>query len=294
MLATLSDERELSDDWVLERKLDGVRCLAFVRDGAVVAALAQPAPARLPGHRARARAARRCDRRRRDRRGRPTTASRSASRRCSVTALRRCGRSTCSGRRRGPARPAAARAARGARGRPPARPGAPGQRARRRAERGGVCACVRGRLGGPDRQAQGRALPWRSLARLAQAQVRARAGGRHRRLHRAARLARRDRRAADRLLRAPARCATRARSAPASTPPPSWRCARGSSRSRRRRRPSTSRSSRCHRVRTGSARRSSPRSASPSGRPPGGCASRATSGCATTRLRAAVVRERPA
>jgi bifunctional non-homologous end joining protein LigD len=33
MLATLSDERELSDGWVLERKLDGVRCLAFVRSG---------------------------------------------------------------------------------------------------------------------------------------------------------------------------------------------------------------------------------------------------------------------
>jgi bifunctional non-homologous end joining protein LigD len=35
MLATLSDERDLSDDWVLERKLDGVRCLAFVEAGAV-------------------------------------------------------------------------------------------------------------------------------------------------------------------------------------------------------------------------------------------------------------------
>ena len=35
MLATLSDERELSDDWMLERKLDGVRCLAFVQGGAV-------------------------------------------------------------------------------------------------------------------------------------------------------------------------------------------------------------------------------------------------------------------
>src|SRR3954447_25297255 len=35
MLATLTDERDLGDDWVLERKLDGIRCLAFVRDGAV-------------------------------------------------------------------------------------------------------------------------------------------------------------------------------------------------------------------------------------------------------------------
>jgi bifunctional non-homologous end joining protein LigD len=35
MLATLSDERDLGDDWLLERKLDGVRCLAFVRKGEV-------------------------------------------------------------------------------------------------------------------------------------------------------------------------------------------------------------------------------------------------------------------
>ena len=35
MLATLTDERELGDGWVLERKLDGIRCLAFVRDGGV-------------------------------------------------------------------------------------------------------------------------------------------------------------------------------------------------------------------------------------------------------------------
>ena len=36
MLATLSDERDLGEDWLLERKLDGVRCLAFVRGGEVV------------------------------------------------------------------------------------------------------------------------------------------------------------------------------------------------------------------------------------------------------------------
>jgi bifunctional non-homologous end joining protein LigD len=35
MLATLTDERDLGDDWVLERKLDGIRCLAFVRGGRV-------------------------------------------------------------------------------------------------------------------------------------------------------------------------------------------------------------------------------------------------------------------
>jgi bifunctional non-homologous end joining protein LigD len=35
MLATLTEERDLGEDWVLERKLDGVRCLAFVRGGRV-------------------------------------------------------------------------------------------------------------------------------------------------------------------------------------------------------------------------------------------------------------------
>src|SRR3954471_2657803 len=35
MLATLTEERDFDGDWVLERKLDGVRCLAFVRKGRV-------------------------------------------------------------------------------------------------------------------------------------------------------------------------------------------------------------------------------------------------------------------
>jgi DNA ligase D-like protein (predicted ligase) len=35
MLATLTDERDLGDGWVLERKLDGIRCLAFARGGRV-------------------------------------------------------------------------------------------------------------------------------------------------------------------------------------------------------------------------------------------------------------------
>ncbi|MBI5106015.1 MAG: ATP-dependent DNA ligase [Solirubrobacterales bacterium] len=35
MLATLTDERDLGEGWVLERKLDGIRCLAFVRRGRV-------------------------------------------------------------------------------------------------------------------------------------------------------------------------------------------------------------------------------------------------------------------
>jgi DNA ligase D-like protein (predicted ligase) len=35
MLATLSDERALGDEWVLERKLDGVRCIAVATAGRV-------------------------------------------------------------------------------------------------------------------------------------------------------------------------------------------------------------------------------------------------------------------
>jgi bifunctional non-homologous end joining protein LigD len=35
MLATLSDERSLGDGWVLEHKLDGIRCLAVARSGDV-------------------------------------------------------------------------------------------------------------------------------------------------------------------------------------------------------------------------------------------------------------------
>ena len=49
MLATLSDERDLSDDWVLERKLDGVRCLAFVRGGAVALRSRNRLPLAFPG-----------------------------------------------------------------------------------------------------------------------------------------------------------------------------------------------------------------------------------------------------
>ena len=49
MLATLSDERDLTDDWVLERKLDGVRCLAFVQAGAVALRSRNRLPLVFPG-----------------------------------------------------------------------------------------------------------------------------------------------------------------------------------------------------------------------------------------------------
>ena len=49
MLATLTDERDLTDDWVLERKLDGVRCLAFVEAGAVALRSRNRLALRFPG-----------------------------------------------------------------------------------------------------------------------------------------------------------------------------------------------------------------------------------------------------
>ena len=70
MLATLSDERDLGEDWLLERKLDGVRCLAFVRGGEVVLRSRNGARPVVPGGGRRARAPRRRDRRRRGRRRR--------------------------------------------------------------------------------------------------------------------------------------------------------------------------------------------------------------------------------
>src|SRR5689334_3909765 len=48
MLATLSDERDLGDGWVLERKLDGIRCLAFVRGGRATLLSRTRKPLRFP------------------------------------------------------------------------------------------------------------------------------------------------------------------------------------------------------------------------------------------------------
>ena len=59
--ATLSDDVFDDPDWIFERKLDGIRCLAFRDGGAVAARVAQPAVAQraLPGGRRGARARRR-------------------------------------------------------------------------------------------------------------------------------------------------------------------------------------------------------------------------------------------
>jgi bifunctional non-homologous end joining protein LigD len=51
MLATLSDERSLGDEWVLEHKLDGIRCIAVAVDGDVTLYTRTPrdVTARWPG-----------------------------------------------------------------------------------------------------------------------------------------------------------------------------------------------------------------------------------------------------
>ena len=51
MLATLSDERALGDEWVLEHKLDGIRCIAVAVDGDVTLYTRTPrdVTARWPG-----------------------------------------------------------------------------------------------------------------------------------------------------------------------------------------------------------------------------------------------------
>jgi len=48
MLATLTDERDLGDGWELERKLDGVRCVAFVAGGRVRLLSRTRKPLRFP------------------------------------------------------------------------------------------------------------------------------------------------------------------------------------------------------------------------------------------------------
>ena len=162
---------------------------------------------------------------------------------------------------------------------------APGRRGRRR--RGDAAQRAAARLGGRDREARRRALrAGPPHARLAQAQDRAPAGIRRRRLDRAAQLARAHRR--------DSRSATTTRRATSSTrgtPAPGSRanrwptCTVGCRASSARRRRSRRRRARTSR-RTGRGRRSSSRSSSTNGRPTAGCASRCSSACATTSRRA--------
>ena len=136
-------------------------------------------------------------------------------------------------------------------------------------------------LGGPDRQARRQPVRRQAHARLAEVEVLGRAGARHRRLHRAARVARGLRRAARRLLRRrrPAlrgQGRHRLRRARAAHARRAHGRARAARLALRRRRPALRATPR------GSSPSSSPRSPSPSGRATGACAIRATWACATT------------
>ena len=131
-----------------------------------------------------------------------------------------------------------------------------------------------------------------ALARLAEAEVPRRAGARDRRLHGAEGVAHRLRRAARGLQRG-RRAALRRqgghRLRPRDCCASSARSCASSRRTGRRSRPS----SRSRRARTGCGRSWSARSASRSGPATGGCATRASSGCATTSRPRDVVREVP-
>ena len=206
MKAVLTDERFSNPEWIFERKLDGIRCVA-IRDGRDRA----PALAQRPAHERalsqRGGGAGRAVRRRASpwtARWWPSPAPAPASRRWPSAASGACASSTtcstCSGSTAttcAAAAPALAQAAaaRHAGVPRPAAPHAPPQRRRRGALRGGL---PQG-LGGPDRQAGRQPLHERALARLAEVQVRPLPGDGDRRLHRAEGLARGAGRAAARL-----------------------------------------------------------------------------------------------
>ena len=215
MRAKLTDDRFSDPEWIFERKLDGIRCVA-VRDGGPVRLWSRndlsldgryPELAEALGAEAAPRFAidgevvafeggqtsfaRLTQRGRPLRRGLPLRLRRALARRLRPP-------------RAAAARPQAAPAPRVRLPRPRAADAAP-QRRRRGVLRRGVPA----RLGGPDRQARRQHLLVAALGRLAEVQVRARAGARRRRLHRAARLAHALRRAAARRLRRRRRAALR-------------------------------------------------------------------------------------
>ena len=220
MLATLTDQAPAGAGWVYEPKLDGVRVLVYVdrRRGAAVSratgsrwraaipswceALANAvrgdavldgeivAPDPETGLSSFARLQQRmhlrdADARGADRRGRSSSISSTASSTrgstspaCRCSTARRCCATWCGSTTRSASR----------------RTAPPASAAMYRE------ACAQGR-GGDHRQARGRALRQRPLHRLAQDQMRAAAGVRHRRLHRPPGRARAPRRAAGGLLR---------------------------------------------------------------------------------------------
>ena len=298
MLATLTDRRDFGDDWLLERKFDGERCVARkdgddvrlesrtgkdltgtypeVRGGARGAA-SRPAHAGRRGRRLR----RRPDSfgRLQQRLGvRPAVPALVAGTRSS-TASSTCWRRTATDLT---ALPLVERRAR-LEGDPAGGGLQISEAWRGESERRFAEACRPGWEGLIAKRADAPYIAG-PLAGLAEAQVRRRAGARDRRLHRARPAAAPTSARCSSATTRTASSGTPARSAPA-TAPRSCRARgpaaqAGDARARR-----SSTPGRCRAARTGAARSSWRRSGSPSGRRRVGCASRASSACATTRRR---------
>ncbi len=296
MLATLTDRRDFGDDWLLERKFDGERCVAR-KDGGDVR-LESRTGKDLTGTYPEVRAAVAAQRAR---------ASCSTARWSRTTAIRRpsAGSSSASGSptlpescwprsRSSTASSTSSRST--ARISPAGRSSSAAPGWRGRSGRGAALQLTEAWRGDSQRRfAEACRSGWEGLIAkradapyapgpvegLAEAEVRLGAGARHRRLHRSRGQPDRLRCAARRLttrtaaeVRRKGRHRLHARRRSASSAPgcASWR-------------PQSRRSSTRDRSRaahTGPGPSWSPRSASPSGRGTVGCASRASSGCATT------------
>ena len=225
MAATLTQERFTGPEWIFERKLDGIRLLAFKNGSGRPPAVAQPAAAGLSRRSPRAIAAlpvHDVDPRRRGRPG--ARQSRSAYHVFDILWLD--GRDVTLAAARRAARAAARAAALPRRS----------QRVTALDDDEAVGARLPRRLGRRHRQAARLALRASPLAALAEDEMRGVAGAGGRRIHRSAGRARRSRRAARRLLRGrrlrlrrKGRHRVRHQAAAAT-------CARGSTRSRSRRR----------------------------------------------------------
>ena len=299
MKAVLTDERFSDPNWIYERKLDGIRCIA-IRDGDNVTLLSRnDLQAERPLPRARRGA--------RERSGASSSSidgevvafegSRDELRQARASAARSTCRSSttcstsCGSRATTSASSRCARASGCSATRSQFHGNVRWTQHRNRDGRGVLQGGLPQGLGGADRQARRQPVRRDALARLAQVQVRARAGAGDRRLHRAPRLARRVRRAAARLLPATGSSSTPARSAPDSTPRRSTRSARRCATLEAKDSPFADPARSRNATSPGSSRSWSRRSGSPSGPATIACATRASSACATTRTRSEVVRE---
>ena len=207
MKAVLTDERFSHPDWIYERKLDGIRCIA-IRDGDAVRLLSRNDLSLDGRYPELVQAlARRAGRQLRDRRRGGGLRRRADQLLAALPARPAAGagvplrvRPALARRpRRAPAAAALAQAAAArAAGLPRRHPAHP---APQREGRGAVRRGVREGLGGADRQARRQPLRRLALQGLAEVQVRPQPGAGDRRLHRAEGLARGAGRAAHRLLR---------------------------------------------------------------------------------------------